>query len=197
MDIKIQQSTYKRLESLAVGFDTPEQVIIKLLDHFDANSKKKVKPTILFNSGDEKTFKDRLLVERVAEVCLHKVDGQKVYSIWNASKLSKSSNIKANIWSGLLRNWEDKKIITLELTVLPNDFDQDLCFLAHNIGLSYTEAKTVKPRACKEADGYHSISFENEDMTILNKINLNNDLEIHIPSYMVSKAEEEKVLGKS
>lgn len=105
MNIQIQQSTYKRLESLAVGFDTPEQVIIKLLDHFDSDSssKKKVKPTIFFNSGDEKTFKDRLLVERVAEVCLHKVDGEKVYSIWNASKLSKSSNIKANLWSGLLR----------------------------------------------------------------------------------------------
>ncbi|HDB1444085.1 TPA: hypothetical protein O6E10_003677, partial [Vibrio cholerae] len=56
--------------------------------------------------------------------------------------------------------------------------------------------ETVKPRVCKEADGYHSISFENEDMAILHKLNLNNDLEIHIPSYMVSKAEEEKALGK-
>lgn len=196
MDIKILNSTYQRLADIAVGFETPEQVIIRLLDSYDGKPKQRTKPTITFNPSEVEAFKASLLKKRVAEVCMYRTDGSKSYSLWNASKLSETSNIKANIWSGLLRNWEDKKISSLALTVLPQDFDQDLCFLAHNIDLSYAEAQIVEPQACEEADGKYSISFKNENMEILSQLNLNNDLEIYIPSYMVSKKEEEKVLGK-
>lgn len=46
---------------------------------------------------------------------------------WNASKLHENSNLRANIWSGHLRNWKDKEVIRAEFSIydLPKGSSKD------------------------------------------------------------------------
>lgn len=188
IDIKIENSTLKRLESLAVGFDTPDAVINRLID--GAEGRPDIKPTIVFNPSLESDFKEKLLEEKIAEVCIYSGDTSPVISIWNATKLTRTSNLKANLWSGLLRNWKSKGITKVELTVLDRNVDGQLLDLAHALGLTYQDALIVKPKYHRENADTFLIYFENEEMSILNKIShkLNIDLEVYLPSYMLDLA---------
>jgi predicted CopG family antitoxin len=113
--IEITESVYDRLATKITGFgDTPSLVIERLLNDVDGAI---VKPTLAFFPEDESEFKELLLRNKVAEVALYKKNGEIDVLVWNASKLKESSNIKANIWSGYLRNWEDKGIIKAGFTI--------------------------------------------------------------------------------
>lgn len=116
-EIEISKETFGRLESKAVGFDTPELVIKRLLD--EAEGKPESKPIIVFEPADETEFKRLLLNTREAEIALYKTDDSREMICWNASRFNEGSNLRANLWSGYLRGWKDKSIVRAELAILP------------------------------------------------------------------------------
>lgn len=186
ISIDINEANFKRLEALTIGFDTPDSVISRLLDQ--AESRPEKKPKIIFNPSTEEQFKRELLQSRLAEVCLHTNESKnKQYFSWGANKLKTESNLKANIWSGFLRGWKDKGINKIELTVLKN-VDQKLLDLAHALGLSYQDALIVKPNYHQEDSDTLLVSFEVENMKILEKIphKRTSDGELFLPSYMLN-----------
>lgn len=114
--INISTETFQRLEAQVVGFDNPESVIKRLLD--EVEGKVYVKPTIRFDPEDEAQFKKQLLLSKKAEITLIKRDGTREIIHWNAIRFSEQSNLRANLWSGYLRGWKNKKIIKAELVIL-------------------------------------------------------------------------------
>jgi hypothetical protein len=119
--IEITESVYDRLATKITGFgDTPSLVIERLLNDVEGAS---VKPGLIFHPENESKFNELLLRDKVAEVAIYKKNGEIEVLVWNASKLKESSNIKANIWSGYLRNWEGKGIIKAEFTIYARPVD--------------------------------------------------------------------------
>lgn len=138
--IRINDEIYARLESLAHGFDTPASVIDRLIDAYVAQNSAKhtqeadikpaadtnlnqfkselKKPELVFEPSDEAHFRKLLLEKKKATVTLHKSDGREETKLWNASKFSESSNLRANIWSGFLRNWQRDNIVKAELSII-------------------------------------------------------------------------------
>lgn len=141
--IELANSTYSRLEKLAEGFDTPESVIIRLLD--GAEGKSEVKPTLSFRPTNENEFKLKLIQTRQAEVVIYKNDGSREVVRWNANRLSESSNLRGNLWSGFLRGWKNNGINRVELSILPigsnlpEDDTEQVKSLALELGLTYDE----------------------------------------------------------
>jgi len=141
--IEITNQTFARLEKLATGFDTPEAVIIRLLDNIEGNTESK--PVLTFDPTDENEFKQKLIETKEAEVVLYKNNDTREIVIWNANRLSESSNLRGNLWSGLLRGWKNKKITKVELSILPKainmpgDDTEQTKALAHELGLTFHE----------------------------------------------------------
>ena len=115
MDITLSDATYDRLATLARGFETPEQVINRLIDAVQADPK--TKPQLLLCPADEDEFRNALLVSKQAKVEMFKKDGTCETGIWKARSISSESNILSNIWSGYLRNWKEKGIVRAVFTV--------------------------------------------------------------------------------
>jgi predicted CopG family antitoxin len=130
----VPHDVYKRLESHANGFDSPSSVIERLLDHFEGKPEKNYaretapqvvkirKPELVFHPS-EKEFKENLLKQKKAFVCLHKSNGTIEKVEWKATRFSRDSSLRGNLWSGLLRNWETKGIIKAELSVDASDLE--------------------------------------------------------------------------
>lgn len=179
VDVKVSKSTFDRLASLAVGFDTPDAVINRLIDHYLGQSE--TKPSINFIPS-EAAFKSSLLQTRVAEARIYDTDGKHYVLLWNAKKLTPSSNLRANLWSGLLRNWKQRKISKVDLVTLERDYDHQLLKLAHALGLTYEEAKVVGPNVNYDGNNTYLVWFNNEDMGILKNVNhkLNSDLNVYL-----------------
>ena len=97
VSIEISKSTFDRLASQAAGFDTPDAVINRLIDHSLGQSE--AKPSIIFIPS-EAEFKSSLLQTRVAEARVYHTDGNHYVLPWNAKKLQSSSNLRANWGSG-------------------------------------------------------------------------------------------------
>ncbi len=72
INITLSDETFRRLENLAVGFDTPERVIERLLDVIELNGDKPTesRPNLEF-IPDEVTFKNELLTSKRAQVILY------------------------------------------------------------------------------------------------------------------------------
>ncbi|MCS6161872.1 hypothetical protein [Shewanella baltica] len=123
--ISISDDVFRRLEGLAVGFDTPERVIERLLDLVEESGSKssESKPSLTF-VPDEAAFKNKLIARKKAQVVLHLKNGERDVIHWNASRFQPSSNLRANLWSGILRNWKDKGIVSAELSVLPQGINE-------------------------------------------------------------------------
>ncbi|MCS6121080.1 hypothetical protein G3444_19570 [Shewanella baltica] len=123
--ISISDDVFRRLEGLAVGFDTPERVIERLLDLVEESGSKssESKPSLTF-VPDEAAFKNELIARKKAQVVLHLKNGERDVIHWNASRFQPSSNLRANLWSGILRNWKDKGIVSAELSVLPQGINE-------------------------------------------------------------------------
>jgi len=145
--IEITSTTYSRLESIAEGFDSPEAVIIRLLD--GAEGKVDIKPTLMFYPTDENLFKAQLIENKEAEVVLYKVDGSREITRWKANRLSETSNLRGNLWSGFLRGWKNKGIKSAEFSILPKsvnlpDDDTDLRkALALEFNLTFDEISAL------------------------------------------------------
>jgi len=128
--IRVSDELYTRLESHAVGFDTPSALIERLLDKCDAldnkassgtdkakQKKSMTTPVLIFYPSDEDEFKHLLIKQKQAAVVIHKADGTIENRNWKASRLSSSSNLRGNLWSGLLRGWKKKGIIKVEFSI--------------------------------------------------------------------------------
>ncbi|MEZ9407431.1 hypothetical protein [Vibrio sp. 10N.286.48.F5] len=185
MKIDISQKTYERLSELAKGFDTPDTVINRLLDSVSKTPERK--PGITFNPNNESAFKAALLDTRLAEVCITYSDKPSLFLVWNADKFKESSNLKANLWSGFLRGWKEKGITGITLTVLDSNSDKTVLEIGHALGLSYADAVIVQPRFHRENADTYLIWFENEDFSIIDKVQhkVNNDINVYLPSFML------------
>jgi predicted CopG family antitoxin len=126
--ILVPDDLYKRLELHAIGFDSPVNVIERLLDRCENKLEKNYpnenapqvikikKPELVFHPS-ENEFKENLLKQKKAFVSLHKSDGTINRVEWKARRFSSTSSLRGNLWSGLLRNWEIDGIIKAELSV--------------------------------------------------------------------------------
>lgn len=174
--ITISEETYQKLANLAIGFDTPDNVIQRLLnsvgslDILDDSSK----PKLIF-VPNEASFKNELISKRRAEVILYFKDGSRDVIQWNASKFQYSSNLRANLWSGILRNWKEKGIISAEFSVLqiPRDYDFDpelLILIANDLHWKVEEVATYLTayEGIESDDGhpYYDLASFREDTPI-------------------------------
>lgn len=116
MDITLSDATYHRLAALARGFETPEQVINRLIDAVQWNPN--TKPELLLCPANEDEFRNALQVSKQAKVEMFKKDGTCETRMWKARSISADSSILSNIWSGYLRNWKEKGIVRAVFTVL-------------------------------------------------------------------------------
>ena len=127
--IRIPEGLYKRLENLAEGFDTPANVIEKLLNQYsddglsvdDLEAIPSKKPQLVFYPENDDDFKDLLITHKKAYIRLHKKDGTIENIIWKANRFSKNSNLRGNLWSGYLRGWKAKGVIKAELAINESD----------------------------------------------------------------------------
>ena len=117
---------YKKLESLAVGFDTPASVIEKLValhgniegaDNKWTEIEVSKKPQLIFYPDDEDDFIKLLVKNKKAFVKIYLKDSSSMIHEWTANKIKLSSNLRANIWSGYLRNWKNLEISKAEFAI--------------------------------------------------------------------------------
>ena len=194
--IELTQTTFSRLEQLAKGFDTPEAVIIRLLDNIDGRTE--TKPTLHFDPSDESEFKLRLIESKEAEVVIYKNDETREIVTWKANRLSESSNLRGNLWSGLLRGWKSKKIKSVELSILPqginlpDDDTEKRKSLAQELGLTFNEISQLDYDISEDSsdDGLiysYIVQFdENCDKEILARIEgLDNHLGINVSNSVI------------
>ncbi|ELB2083749.1 hypothetical protein HJ196_23105 [Vibrio parahaemolyticus] len=126
--IRISDEIYSRLESHAVGFDTPQNIIEKLLDFYEANDgspnqsleanaplKEAIHLDITYYPNDAQ-FKTDLLACKEAYIKLTKTDGTSEIKHWNASRFTEESSVNGNLRSGFLRDWRKKGICKAELS---------------------------------------------------------------------------------
>lgn len=196
MKIEIEEKTFKRLGNLAVGFDTPDAVINRLIDKVE--DKKDVKPILSFTPTDEKNFIRLLVRDKIAEVVLYKSDGSRTISEWRANKLTEQSNLRGNLWSGFLRGWKEKEIISAEFRIYPKpstmdekgDFERTKV-LALELGLTFEEMLSLdgdyEIDENASADGlvydYVIRFFDTCDQSIISKVNgLDNHNQVRVSS---------------
>jgi hypothetical protein len=129
--IRISDELYSRLESYVEGFDTPASVIERILNDYegveaspekDGEPKIQKKPELVFHPSDEKEFLKKLVERKVVWVNIHYVDKSIKTEPWYADRMQMTSNLRANIWSGRLRDWKVKGITKAEFYFDPKDF---------------------------------------------------------------------------
>ncbi|ROS70930.1 hypothetical protein [Vibrio crassostreae] len=126
--IRISDEIYNRLERHAVGFDTPQNIIEKLLDFYEADDcsltqpikinpplKESIHLDIVYYPNDAQ-FKAALLECKEAYIKLTKTDGTSEIKHWNASRFTEESSVNGNLRSGFLRDWRKKGICKAELS---------------------------------------------------------------------------------
>lgn len=136
--IRIPDNLYKRLEKHASGFDTPANVIERVLDAYEEVREKEghsessvltsqarkpaTKLEIEYFADSEEGFKKKLLSTKVAYIKLHYTDGESEIKEWNASRFTQDSRVDGNLRSGYLRGWKERGIYKAELSVNRDDF---------------------------------------------------------------------------
>ncbi|MEZ8297481.1 hypothetical protein AB6D11_27255 [Vibrio splendidus] len=189
--IDVSPETYTKLEALAQGFDTPEAVIIRLINAIEG--KEESKPILSFYPNDETIFKQKLIETKEAEVVLYKSDGSREITRWNANRISETSNLRGNLWSGFLRGWKTKGITSAEFTILPqglnlpDDDTEQRKALALELGLTFDEVNELDYEISENSSNddfvyCHIVQFsDNCDRDILDKIDgLDDNLWIYV-----------------
>jgi len=150
--IKIDEQLYQRLSTHVKGFETPSQVINKILDFYekehnresnsvenmidryekenntpsDSSNHRMIHATrreiIYYPIDDENTFKKALLQTKFAYVKLHYTNGESEVKEWRAGNFTKASSVKGNLASGFLRSWKEKGICKAELSINKSNF---------------------------------------------------------------------------
>jgi hypothetical protein len=131
--IRIEKNLYQRLAKYSNGFETPSQVINKMIDFYE--TKNNIEPSIelvtekstnleiiYYPINDVNNFKQLLLEEKMAYINIHKINNETKIIEWNAYRFKDSSDIEKNLRSGYLRDWKDKGIFKAELSINKDDF---------------------------------------------------------------------------
>ena len=131
--VRMKSQLYRRLEAHAKGFDTPANVIERLLDYYEHHEKiestKAIEPDysspsdleILLYHKDKSEFKELLLADKRAYVRLYKTDESHETKEWNASRFKENSNLMGNLRSGPLRGWKGKGIYKAVIAINRDD----------------------------------------------------------------------------
>jgi len=131
--ISVSVALYNRLAQHASGFDTPENVLERLLDFYEQNSGEVLQTKsnvvqaesqeldLVFFPRDEDSFKEQLLVSKQAWIALHYLDGTTKLKNWKIKEFRPSSNLRGNLFSGYLRGWRDKGIYKAEVAINKGD----------------------------------------------------------------------------
>ena len=134
--IRISDELYNRLEAHASGFDTPSNVIEKVLDAFDGTNlsspnkncsviNQEILPAknleIIYPVGSEEDFKQELLKYKKAHIKLYYTNDITEIKEWKALNFSASSRVDGNLRSGYLRGWKKRGIYKAELEVNHNE----------------------------------------------------------------------------
>lgn len=111
-----------------MGFDTPQNIIEKLLDFYETKSDS-MTPLVKVNTDlqeaihldiiyypNDVQFKEDLLTCKEAYIKLTKTDGTTEIKHWNASRFTEESSVNGNLRSGFLRDWSKKGICKAELS---------------------------------------------------------------------------------
>jgi len=130
--IRIADVLYNRLAAYAEGFETPSNVMEKILDAYEGKTSSlkgdigtdvvpEVEPSdvlqIKYIPDSEGEFKQQLLKLKKAYIKIYYTNGTTEIKEWNASKFSKSSKLDGNLRSGYLRGWKKRGIYKAELSV--------------------------------------------------------------------------------
>ncbi|MEZ9245924.1 hypothetical protein AB4179_16910 [Vibrio lentus] len=114
MNIEISEEINQRLSTHRIGFETQEQVIERLLDHYE--TKENLERPVIEFVPNESDFKRSLILKKSAWKELHLNDGTVKIEEWVASQFRETSSLRSNIWSGPLRDWKSKDIKKLILS---------------------------------------------------------------------------------
>lgn len=153
--IRISDDLYHRLETYASGFDTPSNVIEKILNAYenapgklvdrddpaahenlstslsitdterDTNIQPAMSLDIIYASGSEKQFKQDLLDSKRAFIKIYYTNGKTECKVWNISRFCSSSKVSGNLRTGRLRGWKKRGIYRAVLSVNRDDLDAD------------------------------------------------------------------------
>ncbi|MEP2651003.1 MAG: hypothetical protein ABJH06_03330 [Paraglaciecola sp.] len=115
MNIEITKELFERLANIAQGFESPNDVIERVLNSSQLSSKAS-KPELSFIPSEEE-FRQQLLIGKYAWKKFEYIDGTLKLEPWLASRFSVKSNLRANLWSGALRDWQSKGIKKLTLSI--------------------------------------------------------------------------------
>ena len=137
--IAISTNLYKRLEAHAVGFDTPQDVMARILDYYESNSGQTVNKVLLPHIDDkpirslqleinmipnnELEFKKLMLERKLAWVKIFKLDGTEDIKLWKVQAFTSDSDLKGNLRSGYLRGWKEKGIYKAVLAINEDDLN--------------------------------------------------------------------------
>lgn len=158
--IEISEYLYERLGRLANTFETPDQVIGRLIDHYESKVKsdqknpdfveelpiidkpkirtfKKLIPNFYPTNLEE--FKSLLLKEKQAWVILYFNDGSKEVHQWNAHRFTEKSDVLGNLRSGYLRDWREKGIIKADIAIDKNEISND--------GSEHAYIRNIRPKS--------------------------------------------------
>jgi len=130
--IRIADVLYNRLAAYAKGFETPSNVMERILDAYEGKTSDlkgdigtgvvpEMEPSdvlqIKYIPDSEDKFKQQLLKFKKAYIKIYYTNGTTEIKEWNASRFSKSSKLDGNLRSGYLRGWKKRGIYKAELSV--------------------------------------------------------------------------------
>lgn len=137
VNVPIDLSLYNDLAKIVEGFESPEDVIRRLLTFYVKNSSQipaampskipVVEPVrsfqldVVFCPADEGEFKRLLVEKKLAWVKLFMVDGTTETKKWRANSFTNKSDVMGNLRSGYLRHWREKGICKAEIVINPSD----------------------------------------------------------------------------
>ncbi len=130
--IQVSKTLYGRLGKHSVGFETPADVVAKMVDFYEQGngivssaSPEPDNPTdlefVYLPVNDVNHFKYLLLDHKRAYVKLYKTDGTSELHTWHAERFTVTSSVEGNLRSGYVRHWRAKGIFKVELSVNKDD----------------------------------------------------------------------------
>ena len=171
--IEASAELYRRLSDLAVGFDSPEAVIERLLSAYESQKGGSVaraddqsgpltRPEPIFYPVDDaEDFRLRLIEAPLAYRRFTYSDGTTKLRTWKCIDFTEESDLAQNINTGPLRSWRTKGIVKLELAINQQDLaptDEELVMLKKNVE-EYRDNQYVIVREPKLVD-HNADSFD-------------------------------------
>lgn len=134
--IRISGNLYQRLAAHAEGFETPSQVIERMVDFYEGrnNTMPLIRPIpetptkleiVYYPNNSVDSFKEMLINNRGAYIKLHYTNDTSEIIKWVARRFTVASDVEKNLRSGYLRNWRDKGIVKAELSINEADLLQE------------------------------------------------------------------------